>query len=318
MIEKSLQTAGKIKYFGKAIVIVCFFMSGAVSFLFTSLGRAEPDKVLRMANLANTISGVAKKDAKLAVVLLLRKVRKEKLPEYRLENSILADVDSVVQNFNAGKIDVLTISSIDYLKIRRLVNIEPAFVSLRDGKPENDYVLLVNKDKGIKTLEQLQNKKISIEKGMNGEAAVLWLETMLLDHALPESSLFMQKFKRVDKVSQAVLPVFFGQADACIVHRYKFETLSALNSQIGKKLQAIYASPPLLNQLTCFRKDLDEHVKEAALSYTERLQSDPEGRQFLMMYRIEGTTKYKNEYITAIENLYEKFKTLNAKAGAKE
>jgi ABC-type phosphate/phosphonate transport system substrate-binding protein len=315
MLEKSLQTGEKMKCFRKAIVLLCFFMSGTMFFLFTRSGQAKEDKVLRMATVANAISGVAKDDYKSAVVFLLGKVKNEKLPEHRLENSVLADIDSVVKSCNMGKIDVLTITSIDYLKIRSLVDMEPAFVSLRDGKPVNDYVLLVNKDKDIKTLEQLQNKEIAIEKGMNGEVAVLWLETMLLEHSLPKSSVFIKKFKRVDKASRAVLPVFFGQADASIVQRYKFETLSALNPQVGKKLQAIDESPPLLVHLTCFRKGLDENVKKAALSFTERLGSDPEGRQFLMMYRIEGITKYKNEYLTNIEELYEKFKTLDAKAG---
>ncbi len=314
MLKKSLQAAEKKKHFSKAIVFVCFIMSGTVSFLFTSSMQAKEDKVLRIASVANTISGVAKKDYKTTVVFLIGRVVKDMLPGYRLENNVLADIDSVVQNFNMGKIDLLTISSIDYIKIRSLVDIEPAFVSIRNGKPVNNYVLLVNKDKNIKTLEQLQNKKIAIEKGMSGEVAILWLENMLLEHSLPKSSVFIQKFNRAEKASQAVLPVFFGQADASIVQHYKFEALSTLNPQVDKKLHAIYESSPLLNELTCFRKGLDENVKEAVLSYTERLESEHEGRQLLIMTRIEGVTRYKNEYITTIEKLYEKIKILNAKA----
>jgi ABC-type phosphate/phosphonate transport system substrate-binding protein len=313
-----LQTAEKIKYFRKAIVFVCFFISGTVSFLFTGLGQADQDKVLRMATMANTIAGVDKNDVKLTILLLMSKIKEEKFPEYILESSILADIDSVVQNFNMGKIDLLTISIIDYLKIRSLVDMEPAFAPLRNGKPVNDYVLLVNKDKGIKTLEQLQNKKIAIEKGMNGEVAVLWLETMLLERSLPESSVFIQKFKRVDKASQAVLPVFFGQADASIVQRYKFETLSALNPQVGKKLQVICESPSLLISLTCFRKGLDQKVKEAVMNYGESLRSSIEGQQFLMIYHVEGILKYKNEYITTIEKLYERFNNGKTGQGEKE
>ncbi len=314
MLKKSLQAAEKKKYFRKAIVFVCFFMSGTMFFLFASSGLAKEDKTLRIASVANTISGVAKKDYKSTVVFLIGRAVKEKLPGYRLENSVLADTDSVVQNFNIGKIDVLTISSIDYLKIRSLVDIEPAFVSIRNGKPVNNYVLLVNKDKNIKTLEQLQNKKITIEKGMNGDVAILWLETMLLEHSLPKSSVFIQKFKWADKASKAVLPVFFGQADASIVQHYKFETMSAINPQVGKRLQAIYESPPLLDYLTCFRKGLDENIKEAVLNYSKMLESKPEGKQLLIVSRVEGITKYKNEYITTIVKLYEKFKILNAKA----
>ena len=47
--------------------------------------------------------------------------------------------------------------------------------------------------------------------------APTWLDTELLRNKLPLSARFFREITRTSKMSRAILPVFFNQADACLV-----------------------------------------------------------------------------------------------------
>jgi hypothetical protein len=75
--------------------------------------------------------------------------------------------------------------------------------------------------------------------------ALLWLDTQLLRQQLPPSHSFFRSVKLVENASQAVLPVFFRQADACLLPRWSYDTMVELNPQVKEQTTILVHSPLL-------------------------------------------------------------------------
>ncbi len=113
------------------------------------------------------------------------------------------------------------------------------------------------------SLGDLKNGNLFIhdEKPGNG-VPQMWLDTFLVKQGLTRSKYFFTNIKEVDKVSQAVLPVFFKQADACLVSRSGFETMVELNPQIGEQLAIQATSPGFILGGVFFRRDFRADIKK--------------------------------------------------------
>ena len=94
-----------------------------------------------------------------------------------------------------------------------------------------------------------------------------------------------------DKVSAVVLPVFFRAADACLVTRQGFRTMSELNPQVGRQLREIAASPPLLPTVTCIRADYEPTIREIAVEAIREAGKNPASQQLLTVFQIGTLTE---------------------------
>lgn len=296
-----------------------FFQSGLVvsgllvSVFFSAAVYAETKPILRVAYIEDTLPGVDTRDTKVAIDVLLERMMAKKGLNYELELFFYPDIETAIQDSNTGKFDVMGITSVDYLRLRDHINVKPELVNKYDGNQFVEYVLLVRKDMHIKSLKQLENKMLILIKGASSTLSTIWLDTILLEHSMPESASFFNEVKKVDKISQAVLPVFFGQADACIVPRSSFDTMKELNPQVGKQLSILFTSPGLLVSVTCVRPGLDEATRKLIIDTTTDLEKETAGRQILTILQIEKVSRYRHEYMLSVEELYEKYKRLRGK-----
>jgi ABC-type phosphate/phosphonate transport system substrate-binding protein len=202
-------------------------------------------------------------------------------------------------------------TTLEYFRLKSLMlPIEPFHLSVYGDTVGCEHVVLVNKKDKINNLSQLKGKKIIVEKGSNGRLALLWFTTLLLKRGLPESDNFFSDIKKVEKISQAVLPVFFTQADACIVRRTGFQTMVEMNPQVNKNLIVLQKSPAFQESVFCVRKDYDDKSKKIILDVVETLHLDPKGRQMLLLFRKDRVLPFKPEYIESVETLIKEYNEL--------
>ena len=95
--------------------------------------------------------------------------------------------------------------------------------------------------------------------------APVWSETILAREGLGSASGFYGQITTASKISQAVLPVFFRQLDACVVTRSGFETMVELNPQVGRQLKVLASSPPVVPVVFCFRASYDSPIRAKVL-----------------------------------------------------
>jgi len=120
---------------------------------------------------------------------------------------------------------------------------------------------------------------------------------------LPVSEHFFANIKRVNKASQAILPVFFQQADAAIVDRHAFRTMVELNPQLNEQLTMLASSPALIHSIVCLSRNSDEEVKKAILDTAFKLGNDTAGKQILTLFQMDRVALYKQSYLEAMTAL---------------
>ena len=177
-------------------------------------------------------------------------------------------------------------------------------MGVTNGQVGYEYVLTVDRGNGITQLPQLRGKSVNIQ-GTRGTDSIprLWLDALLRQHGLANATAFFGRIKAVKKSSQAVLPVFFHQADTTVITREAYDTLVELNPQIGKSLEITAHSPRYLQTLLAVRKTLPPALKEKIIDAGLKLASYPRGSQILNLFRSEGVTRFKAADLKSLQEL---------------
>ena len=170
------------------------------------------------------------------------------------ETQVLHGTDRIVEAVEAEEVDVLAITPVEYLELRDVIDIVPAFVSSVFGSRSFEEVLLVRHDAAFDSVVDLHGRRAVVERAGRGVIPVLWLDMLVQQASGGTSQDFFSSVQTAPNVSKAVLPVFFGQADVCVVPYSSFETMVELNPQLGRELVVIARSPPFSNGLLCVRR----------------------------------------------------------------
>jgi phosphonate transport system substrate-binding protein len=120
--------------------------------------------------------------------------------------------------------------------------------------------------------------------------ATAWLSTVLDEGRFGMTEQFFSSVVTETKASRVILPVFFGQTDACVTSKRAFEMMCELNPQVAKELMAIATSPAMTLCFYVFRKNFHGLSRESfAMVYTT-LHNSPSGRQLATLFQFDGMT----------------------------
>jgi ABC-type phosphate/phosphonate transport system substrate-binding protein len=252
------------------------------------------------------------KDAKVAMELWANELSKiNKLP-LKTRSIIIHDLPSLVKALKNKQIDVIGLPSLDYLKIKDEVDLIPALGTILGGKHGEEYVLITRTDKAPPmSLKELKNNKLVFQRDrFVGNVPLMWLDTLLLKRGLPVSKHFFADIKTVNKVSRAVLPVFFKQMDACLVTRRGFDTMVELNPQLGEQLKILDASPIFVLGVVVFRKDFNEDYRNKIIKTAIDFRKLPSGKQILTLFKVDDFFPFHNSDLDTLLGLLEEYKHL--------
>lgn len=247
-------------------------------------------------------------DAFSGTLLLTSKIVKRLGLEVDTAAWIYYNTDAVVSDLQNGDLDIITVFPEEYLEIIQKAKLDPFVVTAADGNYFDEYVLVVHKDMDLESVDDLSLKRIVIYNGLEGVLPETWLNVLLAKKGFPSVNEFFQKVKRTNKPSSTVLPVFFKQADVCLVPIRLFGMLNELNPQLGQHCVIITKSPKYMNGLICIRSSLGEAKQRSLLEESIlTLNTEPEGQQILKFFRQESLLKFKPEYMATIIELMDEF-----------
>lgn len=229
------------------------------------------------------------------------------------ETTIFPDLSSVEKSLKEKGVDIVVLFSHELIEIRNKVHLEPVYAADYGSNFYHDELLLVRADSGLSNLGDLKGKRLVIELGQKGTLPMLWLETLLLKEGVQSIQTYFSTIREAARATQAILPVFFGQADACVVGRFNFETMVELNPQVGKMLKVIARSPGFLTGVVCMRKDFYDKYKDNLDTALKAFYTEPQGKQIMTLFRIKKLVPYKPEYLETAEALLREHRDLTTR-----
>jgi phosphonate transport system substrate-binding protein len=255
----------------------------------------------------NLFSEVDLNDARAAMKVWVRELTGTIKPEFRLQTVFVNDIG----NLNASSLKnaaLICVNSIDYLDYKAKLNLEGAFVPLRNDNVFSTYILLTNNN--VENIRELKNRNMGIGRENNHLIASMWLNDLLNNYNLPPADQFF-RIKESDKESQIILSLFFKQLDACVVTRNAYNLMVELNPQIGKRLKIIAVSPKIVLTVTSFSKNFKsiKHRKKIIES-AERLSSYINGKQILTLMNIDKVVPFKKEYLNNLKTILSEYKKI--------
>jgi len=286
---------------GCILILLSFLLTGSAN-----CPSAEPAD-FRIGYPASAFPGVDTRDAKVAMKVLLSRLvdnfNQENGWSYSATGMIYNDLESMLEAVRSGEINAIWLSSVDYLNLCQPYSLEPFLIASAYDEPTSRYVLLARSDVTLETLKPDRKTTLLLQTGAMGKIAQLWLDTLLLRNGFAESGEFFSTTNRVERASRAVLPVFFGQADACVVSRKAFETVVEMNPQLKTQLNVLAESPPLINPVSCFCGSVKEEDRRDLKKALSMLKDKPDGEQMLMLFRMNAIFEFHPEYLRSLEEL---------------
>jgi ABC-type phosphate/phosphonate transport system substrate-binding protein len=257
--------------------------------------------ILKVGYPRYAFSDVDIKDAQAALEIWTKQLVKETSYPVASTVTIYTDEDSLLLALQNNKVNLAALSTTGYLKIKDSPSVQPLFVPSGKGQVGDEFCLLVNRQSGITSAPQLKNGKVLVYPRCTLDSVqTLWLINYLKDQRLPVMKEFFQCFKITETPSQAILPVFFRQADACFTPRRVFETVAEMNPQVGNQIQILAQSPPLLRGLLVIRSDMDGRLKESVKTTLAEMNANPQGKQILTLLRYDRLVPFQAAYLNSV------------------
>jgi phosphonate transport system substrate-binding protein len=213
------------------------------------------------------------------------------------------DLDDAEQALKANQVDIIVLLAEEFIHLRDLVPLAPVLSADYGQHFYDELLLLVNNDGGITRLDQLHRKNLRIESGQKGSVPMQWLDFLLASKVSSESRTFFSTISTQPKASQVIMPLFFGQTDACLASRTSFETMAELNPQLGRKLRILEKSPGFVTGILAVRRDIRNPRRDAMIEALKNMHADPKGRQLLTLFRINRLVEFKTEHLASIEKV---------------
>lgn len=196
---------------------------------------------------------------------------------------VVDSTDQIRQRLDSGFSGLVIVNVLEQLQLNAGATLVPAFFSARsDGG--NTYLLLTRNDSSLDSLPALRGKRLIINAYSSANLGQVWLDHQLRELRLDASSRHFSSVEVVYKNSAAIVPVFFGKADAAVVDEVSFQTNKELNPAIGSALRVMLKGRPLPEAIISFTRNLAQ--RDAVCQALQDLHKTPEGRQLLTIFRI--------------------------------
>jgi phosphonate transport system substrate-binding protein len=296
---------------GKRRFMLTILLAAVVGQVFGQTEHAADAKPLRIGYLSSLFMDITPGDARAAIRVWGDQLIAKQGLNYAIQVTTFTNMPSQIEALRAGTIDVVTMSTQDFLKVRERIDASPWCLTVLEDKQSMEYELIVHRDSQVREVADLKGKNLLIAVNDEGLIPQTWLNVMLLRASLPEMERFFSAAKVVGKPSRAVLPVFFKQVDVCLIRKDAFRLMIELNPQLGQHLRVVVASPPYLNNIYCLRNGLPASERVELTRGMLSMNTTMEGEQILKLFRTDRLILFEPGLLEPVEQLFAEYRRLS-------
>lgn len=262
------------------------------SFSASGQSDADSDLVIRSGFISRMFSEVDRGDAKAAIKVWGDIISKDMGTNYTNETTVFDSVSQVVEFLQNRRGDMVVLAPRQLFEVEEIVPLEPIGVAVMCDKWLIPDLLLARADSGINGIADLKGKRLLIDDFGGRGTSRRWLDLELRKAGLPPSQRHCLRVTELYDPGKVVTPVFFKQADACIVRGTSFSVMTELNPQLARSLKIIGSSAPFISGVVAFSRSIGSDKRQALLKTIFRLHAHPKGSQILMLFKIDQVQPY--------------------------
>jgi phosphonate transport system substrate-binding protein len=259
-------------------------MLGAGSWLAPELAAADGSAPVHLAISETVVGDVNLNDARAAMLVWIKRLTEDL--NVVIDPKLFNSTQEIVDRTRKGQLDAMAVNVIEYRQIADLLD-SSQIVGAGSATGLEQYLILVKQNSGIRQLGDLKGRRLCTLKNPRMCVAPAWIFTILAEGHLGPAEQFFGPVVTDSKFSRVVLPVFFGQADACLTTKRGFDTMCELNPQVARELKAIAGSPLMVVNFYIFRKNFQGVNREKLIKAILGLSSTVAGRQLATLFQFE-------------------------------
>ncbi len=258
------------------------------------------------------------RDARAVLEVHSREISRQIGESLNIKVILFPEMDAMTNALRKGELELAAMPSVDFLRLRKTVPLIPSFVGKNSKGPGISYVVITRKDGGFRSFSDLKGKTIMIPAVTKYESSQIWLEVLFMRTEKGGYDNFFSHIKETPKLANAIMGVFFRQADAALVTRTGFNTSCELNPQLAAQLTILAESPNLSDAVVCLIPGTSEKFRTKIYNAMLQLNETKSGKQIYTIFQTNGITPFKEEYLDGLENLIGEHKRLKAKLAARK
>jgi ABC-type phosphate/phosphonate transport system substrate-binding protein len=296
----------------RAILTSAILAVAAVSVVFAQTPAGE--RILRYGFSSTLLEDVNTNDALAASTVWVRAVGRVAGVYDDVQATAFPDLASLVRASDTT--DLFALSTTDYLSIERTLAADPCMVYVSNGVVDVEYVLIAKA--GSSSLASFRGQRF-LSTTAAGPRAIgdQWLDVLLMEAGLPERSRFWPDAKQVQKGSQAVNQLYFGQADVAMVTRSAFDTSAEMNPDVARKLTVVARSPRLLPGLICARRSMPQDTKRRYIETATTIHERTQFKQTFVVLHMNRLAVWDPHYLDTARAIVAQREVLRRKVSAK-
>lgn len=295
--------------------IGCFIMIAVVLCLFPIDARGKSTTILRIGFSSTVFGEVNQNDAVASVRAWTQALAKERNISADPEPLILNGTAEIREALSNKALDCINLRTSEYAELRDVVIGDSVVTGVVSNSITEEYVLVIRRNSGITKLSDLQGRKLAVLDSARACLASVWLDTILLQDGLRPAADFFGKIDLVAKINKAVLPLFFGRLDACLVTQRGFDIMVELNPQTGQQLEVLAVSPPVVPIIFIFCGDENSPVRREIMDEIKSWHLSPAGQQSLTIFQTDSLEENPISCLDSALELLSKHKLLIGAAG---
>jgi phosphonate transport system substrate-binding protein len=247
---------------------------------------------------------VTNTDIKASVSVLMQKIAFKQFD--RGDARFYENLPEMAADLKSGKIEAVGLPVEEFMELRKLSQLDPLLVTSSTGGSETELVLLARKDSSIRSIWDLKGRSVVIPPS-NPKYCTLfrvWIESILHGKGYDEMEDFFSTVKESKTTSKAIMPVFFRQADACVVTRQVLDLTAELNPQINKELKIIASKGKLAQGIVAIDRRIIGEQRDRIRQAFLNLHQTADGEQLLMLFKVKKLIPIPSGYLRETEALY--------------
>ena len=273
----------------------------------------EPFRIGFSRSLFTTVND---SDAKASIKVWAQTVAGERNIRMDPDAQLFDETPAMIEAMQQGSVDAMSLTYHEYRELSRVVETKDLFITKTSGALQEEYILLVHEASGLTDLAALQHRELMLHHSARTSLALAWLDSLAIRASGGEASrTYFKRINSIEKISGAVLPVFFQKQDAAVVAESGFKTMCELNPQLRRSLKTIAKSHPLIPALMCFRSDYTSPERDRLLSALRELHTTTAGEQVLMIFQSEALVPVDQQLVNGTEKFLAEVSQLRSGRG---